>query len=504
MGTNWYSVSDREQQFILAESTQRSHPDAAVGPGGVTDDGLWTGCSTITHAWSMCKVSIYMHVTPFTKRCSCTQQNTLAKTTVSLPPSSRQPPQYRFQVVDDLSKDDRYKSLPFVQGDPHFRFYAGTPLTTETNINIGCFFVLDTRPRNGLSEGEKETMGFLGMLVMDYLKISRQAHEGRRATRLSKGLSCFVEGAIGFEDSSHSLYMHSPAFQSNTPQSTNGGNNNLSVGSLHSGQSRHSNSSGTRFISSTSDKLNHDTSIPASPPPEPSNRRKGSPLDETPDTSGPFRRAANLLRESLELGGDGGVIFLKAGHKPALDTESGSDSSGETGNPAPVLAMSTQDEPLAPESGSKVPYPATNLDRGFLVQLFHRYSSGRLWGFHRDGLLSSSDDDEIDEPRQSCSHANKPGDMPGGKGKWKATENKLLNVYFPNACQVLFVPLWNAANSQWFAGCFCWNTVETRVFSPSVEMSSVLGFSSSIMAEYSRIQSLISDRQKSDFIGSIS
>ena len=95
-------------------------------------------------------------------------------------------------------------------------------------------------------------------------------------------------------------------------------------------------------------------------------------------------------------------------------------------------------------------------------------------------------------------------DLLGGKGKGKTTENKLLNLYFPNACQVLFVPLWNATNSQWFAGCFCWNTVETRVFSPSVEISSVLGFSSSIMAEFSRIQSLISDRQKSDFIGSIS
>lgn len=168
-----------------------------------------------------------------------------------------------------------------------------------------------------------------------------------------------------------------------------------------------------------------------------------------------------------------------------LDAESGSDSSGEMGNPAPVLAMSTQDEPLAPEPGLKATYPTTNLDQGFLIQLFRRYSSGRLWGFHWDGMLSSSDDDEVDEPHQSCSHTQKPGDLPGGKGKWKAMENKLLNLYFPNACQVLFVPLWNAANSQWFAGCFCWNTMETHIFSPSVEMSSVLGFSSSIMTKYS-------------------
>jgi signal transduction histidine kinase len=68
----------------------------------------------------------------------------------------------------------------------------------------------------------------------------------------------------------------------------------------------------------------------------------------------------------------------------------------------------------------------------------------------------------------------------------------------------MFVPLWNAVSSQWFAGCCCWTAVDTQVFSTAVELSSVLGFGSSIMAEYSRVESLIADRQKGDFIGSIS
>jgi signal transduction histidine kinase/CheY-like chemotaxis protein len=80
----------------------------------------------------------------------------------------------------------------------------------------------------------------------------------------------------------------------------------------------------------------------------------------------------------------------------------------------------------------------------------------------------------------------------------------MLNQYFPGATQIMFVPLWNAVSSQWFAGCFCWTTVETQVFTSAVELSSVLGFGSSIMAEYSRVESLIADRQKGDFIGSIS
>lgn len=441
------------------------------------------------------------------------QQNELAKATVALPPSTRQPPQYRFLVVNDLSKDDRYKSLPFVQGDPNFRFYAGTPLTTETNINIGCFFALDTSPREGLTGAEKETMGFLGTLIMDYLKTSRQAHEGRRATRLSRGLSCFVEGGSRFADCTNSSYMETPDFSTVSSNANFGNNNNnnnknsLSLGS-DSGDvpSRRSRSSDAESFSSGSSKADHGSSSGSLLPEFWSNAKpKGPPADETRDTTAPFKRAANLLRESLELGGEGGVIFVEAGNNPGLDSESGSDSAGETGNPATVLAVSTEEEPFAPQPGSKSRYPATNLDRGFLLRLFRRYSKGRLWGFHRDGMLSSSEDDEADEPQLDRPGPQKAADLPkGGKGRRKALENKLLNLYFPTACQVLFVPLWNATNSQWFAGCFCWNTVETRVFSPTVELSSVLGFGSSIMAEYSRIQSLISDRQKGDFIGSIS
>lgn len=465
------SVSDRDSQHILANST------ASPIDSGQTDG--WSGLSTSNHIWSICK-------------------HGPVKATVALPPSTRNPPQYRFLVIDDMSKDDRYASLPFVQGEPGFRFYAGTPLTTETNINIGCFFVLDTQPRSELTDAEKETLGSLGMIIMDYLKISRQAHEGRRATRLSRGLSCFVEGGRSLTEV-HPSYMGSPAFPND--------NSNSRLGdSLDSGgpPSRRSHSSDTRSISSESE-----SKADSLPSEWGSSGGKGTPLDETQDTSWPFKRAANLLRESLELGGDGGVIFLEAGNNSTLDSDSGSDSANETGNPAPTLAISTLEDPFGPSTESKVTCPAMNLDRGFLLRLFRRYSKGRLWGFHRDGMLSSSDDDDNDESRLSRSRSlkSKTGDMPvprSGKGKWKAMENKLLNQCFPNACQVLFVPLWNAGNSQWFSGCFCWNTVETRVFSPNVELSSVLGFGSSIMADYSRIQSLISDRQKGDFIGSIS
>ncbi|KAE8315559.1 hypothetical protein BDV41DRAFT_586402 [Aspergillus transmontanensis] len=470
------SVSDRNSQFILAQSTRSS---TKTNKHEMSGDEVWGGCSTIsTETWKMCAA------------------------TVALGPSKKEQGQCKFLVIDDLSQHDEYKGLSFVREKPNFRFYAGTPLTTETNINIGCLFVLDTKPHDGLTDTDKETMKTVSMLIMDYLRVSRQASEGRRAARLSRGLSCFVEGSSSLVDTSHPSYAGSFAAVPGTPQSSNLRANHLSVGSLNSFElpSRRSQSSDARSISSMSEGRG-DSGL--SPLPDWWSGNHGNQrLDEAQGNSWAFKRAANLLRESLELGDDGGVIFLEAGNTPMLDIESGSDCSAENSSPAPVLAISTNDEPFAPGPGSSNLYPASNFDSSFLHQLLRRYPKGKLWSFHRDGLISSSDDEK---PSRSRSRATKAPELGRGTGKkWKSLENSMLNLYFPNATQVLFVPLWNAANSQWFSGCFCWNTVETRVFNSSVELSSVLGFGSSIMAEYSRVESLISDRQKGDFIGSIS
>ncbi|GKZ17266.1 hypothetical protein AbraIFM66951_010589 [Aspergillus brasiliensis] len=498
------SVSDRQSQFILAQSTRTGKVSDYEAAG----DGIWNGCSSMSaNAWSMCKVG-----TCSSEKCVDRLLNNVLRpslqATVALPPNNREKGQHNFLVVNDLREDDRYKRLQFVQGEPGFRFYAGTPLTTETNINIGCFFVLDTQPHNGLDEVEKETLGSLADLIMDYLKVSRQASEGRRAARLSRGLSCFVEGSSSFVDASHPSLAGSSAAAPSSPPSSSQRANHLSVGSFNSFDmpSRRSHSTDARSFSSASDyKADQAVSSgPDTPLPDwwsGSRQKELKGVDESQGHTWAFRRAANLIRESLELGTNGGVIFVENSNSPMLDTDTGSDGSVEGNTPAPVLAISTNDEPFAPGPGSKVLYPAANLDSSFLHQLLRRYSKGKLWSFHRDGVISSSDDET---PRQSRPRAPKGPEMGKGPKKWKSMENSMLNLYFPNATQVLFVPLWNSANSQWFAGCFCWNTEETRVFSSSVELSSILGFGSSIMAECNRVESLISDRQKGDFIGSIS
>ncbi|KAJ5306327.1 hypothetical protein PENANT_c017G03922 [Penicillium antarcticum] len=536
------AVTDRDRQHIIAEATKTLNlNDASVHDD---KDNIWLGASDTRRTWRVCK------------------------DTVALPPNDRETANYQFLIVNDMSESHRFKQLSFVENDPHFRFYAGTPLTTKNNINLGCFFVLDSKPRDGLTSLEKDTLGSLSMLVMDYLRICRQASEGRRAARLSRGLSYFVEGSSSFVDS-----VDPSRTDSTAPLSTGSYKNSVSDGSrgnsLEDGfqgisnsppneRSIDSNPSNRISVSRGSRGNSADDASQAASNSSPNNRSLSNdaqsfssqpsdskldtgtsgtgigsslpewltssgqnrlPPDDSQGNSWCFRRAANLLRESLDLNGESGVIFLEANNSPTLDINSGSDCS-DAGGPAPVLSASTNDEPFAPQAGSMATCAAANLDRSFLQLMLRRYPRGKLWSFHRDGLISTSDDDDQHPqdnkgpltPTHSAS-SRSPSDAPPPpppepskltRKRRKAAENSVLNQYFPNATQIMFVPLWNAVASQWFAGCFCWSTVETQVFTTSVELSSVLGFASSIMAEYSRVESLIADRQKGDFIGSIS
>ncbi|KAJ5780431.1 CheY-like superfamily [Penicillium paradoxum] len=508
------SVLDRDIQHIIAEATRSLNlSDPSIHDD---NDDVWVGPSDTRKTWSICK------------------------DTVALPPNDRENTDYQFLVVDDMATNERYKHLSFVEDDPKFRFYAGTPLTTENKINLGCFFVLDTKPRDGLTQLEKDTMGSLSTLVMDYLKICRQASEGRRAARLSRGLSCFVEGSSSFVDNidpsrtgSIGPSSTAPTSSYNRMSASGGSRGSRGNSAEHASQSTSNSppndrslSNDTRSFGSVASDLKLDSSdskldsgsklesgTVESSLPEwlTGSSRNRLPPDDSQGNSWCFRRAANLLRESLDLNGESGVIFLEANNSPLMDVDTGSDCS-DTGGPAPVLSASTNDEPFAPQAGSMATCAAANLDRAFLQTLLRRYPRGKLWSFHRDGLISTSDDDDQQPqdkpPLSSSSSSRSPPSAPQPskplRKRRKAEENLVLNQYFPNATQIMFVPLWNAVSSQWFAGCFCWSTVETQVFTTSVELSSVLGFSSSIMAEYSRVESLIADRQKGDFIGSIS
>ena len=75
-------------------------------------------------------------------------------------------------VVPDALEDPRFVKNGLVQGDPHVRFYAGYPLSTDTGENLGALCVIDRVPRQ-LTEQQENALRVLARQVMTHIQLKR-------------------------------------------------------------------------------------------------------------------------------------------------------------------------------------------------------------------------------------------------------------------------------------------------------------------------------------------
>jgi len=80
-------------------------------------------------------------------------------------------------VVEDASRDERFKSHPMVTDSPHFRFYAAAPLTLSSGDAIGALCVMDTAPRK-IAVDKLEQLKFLADKVIQTLEQRRRDKAG--------------------------------------------------------------------------------------------------------------------------------------------------------------------------------------------------------------------------------------------------------------------------------------------------------------------------------------
>lgn len=82
------------------------------------------------------------------------------------------------EICDALA-DERFRTLPPVQTEPHVRYYIGAPLTIMSGTDVGALCVIDTQPRPPASQDERAYL----------ISLARQATRAlERQARIKDGL----------------------------------------------------------------------------------------------------------------------------------------------------------------------------------------------------------------------------------------------------------------------------------------------------------------------------
>ena len=81
----------------------------------------------------------------------------------------------QYMVVEDASRDERFKDFEFVKNEPNIRFYAGVNIKKQ-NFNLGSICVLDNKPRE-LSDDQLSALKTLANEVEARLELIKKTRE---------------------------------------------------------------------------------------------------------------------------------------------------------------------------------------------------------------------------------------------------------------------------------------------------------------------------------------
>ncbi len=93
-------------------------------------------------------------------------------------------------TVSDATQDTRFSDNPLVTGAPGIRFYAGEPLRSREGAALGSFCVIDTSPRDALSEDQEsalETLGIAAMAVLEKARTERDSASLQHSAQIEIG-----------------------------------------------------------------------------------------------------------------------------------------------------------------------------------------------------------------------------------------------------------------------------------------------------------------------------
>ncbi|TGO51750.1 hypothetical protein BCON_0155g00340 [Botryotinia convoluta] len=475
------SIIDGSTQYFIAGARR----DKSLPVEDIVNDS-WFGCFQVPTPGGLC-------------------ENTLAINDDENDP-------YPCFIIDDLKGDPRFASLSIVDGSlASYVWYAGAPITTKNGINIGVLCVFGDRPTTGFNLERRKFLYHQANNIMKYMETQREAIERHRVALMSKGIATFIERTSRYTN----IVSDSPYSSTESVSNTTNG-------------------SGTQFDDDTRIDLSQNGHSNTSNQPHQSSE---SVLDQIRIT---LDHAADILRESLELH-VGGVVFLDTtnGHTEVGNTDAYMDTSTDLGTEvkeaelrrSPVqneerpkyeeyrrklsqgtIRTSTDKHKVAKVLSMSAAEVATwdseahVLDGKTLRSLMNSYPKGNVWYIDDNGYFSSLE--QVNDRKRAPSTDASPTERPRTSGSFDAmkqeAEATMLGKVFHKARQIIFLPLWDSAGERWYSGLFVWSQSAVPVFTVNNEISYLSAFTNSVMMEISRLDALISNKMKSDFISSIS
>lgn len=421
-------------------------------------------------------------------------------------------------VVNDLTKDSRFRHYPFVTGAPHSRFYAGVPIRSPTGLSIGTLCVLDEKPRDGLAQHELIFLKTMSFAVMKHLEMSRTTEEQRRGKIMVKSLGSFAEGKTGLEN-----WWAEPWDSATNEQSPRVGEKDLemvvSPGTIRTTEPvampahlEQRSSTGSSLPSAPSiiaqtpsAAITPATDIEPEIRPEVTTTVSSSTIGDgrnkiAPELKATFDRAASMIVDAIEADG---AIFLDAkisSFGGLIDEDVLTDQLLEQEKLCAILgAALSKKKPVHAIHSS----PGRSISESALRHMLRTYPHGQI--FNLDDDLTSPG---VNSPSGGAEFENSEG-FPftvarKSESNRSFDEETYLKSIAPRSKSLVMFPLWDSHRDRWFASAIVWSSDPMRVFTNEQELSYLAAFSNSVMAEVARLDTKLADAAKADFISSIS
>ncbi|KAE8332611.1 hypothetical protein BDV39DRAFT_108289 [Aspergillus sergii] len=389
-------------------------------------------------------------------------------------------------LVADLAQDSRFDAYwsTFSRNSS----YLAVPVRTSAGVVVGIIESYGSAKGDELDDEQLRLLQDRAGTVLEHLATLRMMREEHRGERMIKALGAFMEGKSDIDEWLVSSLpgRQPPVFESSKSLDP--------ATSIHFANSQKTLDIPPSHIPQT------ELGIPLRGRPNtyrsrsPPRRARGGSLTSE-ETYSVLYRASVLIRQALDVDG---VAFLdiSAFNQERRGLSSKASSNSRSRSPGMAEDESSTGHLLGcstvPGSSQDITVPAS-----LLGNMVHRYGRGGIFHLDEDKLSPLSDgySSDIDG---SCSSLE---DM---ASSYYSIDMRHISKTFSDATSIAFFPLWDFQQNRWFAGCFVWTQDPGRLFAESTDLTYLAAFNNSVMAEISRLDLRAADREKADFISSVS